>query len=990
MGLTLQEISNIPTSPLYPAHDSVLDYHYAAVKWSLAFDGDISFLSPMLRDNQVLKRDGWYRAYNDIDPLHPVSTIRIYSVNPQKTQPCQDDCFYNEVTGGQWIPALADNGIYIVFNTNRIKFIDVMRRFISELSSKSRGIFSLDDRFIEDYNYYFDLFKFKNYAGVFIDYMRDLGFILYFDSWHRLHAHHETTHYQTIYSPIFAITGNVLTLDDATWIRPDLPLQLVKRVNGIDTFIQNITWSNPYQDNITFDTLQIDELISYQANLHIKQIQPNFVEFNLDSISIFNTIKAIPPSEAPVSQWIIKADNVLSSDWGDPELFYQANNNNGLSGLDLGSLQVTYRPQIFTLLGKPADPRLYQEDMTGGLELLDIASTLSSDDFVNGRLIINSVTGSLFNTHYRNFKNDFDSDNGLLVGGSIQIHQRTGNIGLLGLQLSPSDLPNQWIAGFTIDNTELKVVINGQVYSTGFMLIPSTEQAISNFTSNTITVSNGALYEIGQDIIFTNNVGDSVGTGRIVSIVGNIITLDEVIGNLQIGYNALQVADYLIKYSYVKDNIIFYAKKGTDARFTKLYDGSLITSRNAFVQLYANREHGISFDFVDIVDSFNIRAIRKTPNTYFNSTCGAGAVSQTTDYITSRVYDIAFAEQASRLQADLQVYQDGDVYKVQLPVLDNSDEFLEDYFIIEQILTGNSYKLFDIGGLAAGDRMLFDGQLAYIESIDNVNKIIYLDRILNNVTLETFVLRSDVHLANDEILCVEYKQVISLTMPICSSCCSEGVATTSRIESINISERMTYEELRLYAQSQIDKTCCDSTYEGTIDYAIKHGNNLDTCDNDYHKWWDQAFAGQHIKLKSECNIALNNKYIVVKNVLYTEESQCTYKVSISLNDSYIDKIADVLLRRFKLIEGKAVLINDDLPDKDLICSLDDQLIIRDDIANLYNFRPCQAFNSGLFNTNVSGGVCSKYIDIDLNLTETIARTKISGTAVSGDLVNIWH
>lgn len=989
MGLILQEISTIPTNPIYPVHDSVLDHRYICLDWDIEYgsSNSVKFKAPLERADR-LKKGAWYKAYSDYDNLHPVAIIQIIAINAIKNNPCQDDCYYYEIEGITHDPSLSDNGIYVIFNTNRIKFIDLIRKYLIELNIKSRGLYSLDDRFVEDYNYYFDLFKFKNYAIEFLNHLSSLGFVSWWDADHRLHIHHENTHYQYIYGIITNISSNIITLDNTSFIRPDLPIELVARVNGIDTVLQTITLQQPYDNNILANTININELVNYQANLYIRQYQPNFIEFNLDKHKA-NTIQPASSSEAPSTQFIIKADNVLSSDWSDPELFYQANNNNGLSGLNLGSLQVTYRPQVFTLSGKPAEPRLYQEDMIGNLDLLDIASINASDSFINGRLIVNNITGSLFNTNYRNFKNDFDSDNGLLIGGSIQIHQRLGNIALLGLQLSPSDLPNQWIAGFVIDDTELKVVINGQVYSTGFDLIPTTEQAIVAFTTNTITVANGSLYEIGQDIYFTDLVGNSVGTGQIINISGNIITFDEIIGNLQAGYNALQVADYIVKYSYVKDNIIFYAKKGTDTKFTKLYDGNLITSRNAFIQLYANREHSISFDFVDIVDSFNIKACRLSPNTYYTSTCGASALSAKTDYITTRIYDIAFADQASRLQADLQVYEEDGKYKVQLPILDNSDEFAEDYYIIEAVLTANSFQLFDIGTLAVGDRMLFDGDLAYVHSIDTINRIITVDRPLPDANLESFVLRSDVHLANDEILCVEYKQIISLTMPICPRCCSEGLEISSRIESINVSERMTYDELRALAQDQIDKSCCDAKYEGMISYDIKHSNNIITCD-DYRQWWDKAHKGQHLLIKSSCNIELNNKYIVMDNVRYIEGLEGCYKVEINLGPDSMSQFVNEILKIKNLAEGKAILINDDIPDQDLMCSLVDKINIEDNIINLYNFRSCNPTISGLLHAGISGGVCSKYQDIGLSLLDIITRSRISSTAVSGDVVNIWH
>ena len=37
MGLILQEISTIPTSPIYPIHDSVLDHRYIYLAWDIEY-----------------------------------------------------------------------------------------------------------------------------------------------------------------------------------------------------------------------------------------------------------------------------------------------------------------------------------------------------------------------------------------------------------------------------------------------------------------------------------------------------------------------------------------------------------------------------------------------------------------------------------------------------------------------------------------------------------------------------------------------------------------------------------------------------------------------------------------------------------------------------------------------------------------------------------------------------------------------------------------
>ena len=102
---------------------------------------------------------------------------------------------------------------------------------------------------------------------------------------------------------------------------------------------------------------------------------------------------------------------------------------------------------------------------------------------------------------------------------------------------------------------------------------------------------------------------------------------------------------------------------------------------------------------------------------------------------------MGFEDLASRLQSDIQIIFEDDVYKVKFPLLDNTDAFAEDIYVLEALISGNVIQLYAIDNLLVGDRILIDGIEAYVTAIDVLSRYVTIDRQISNVAIDSLVLR---------------------------------------------------------------------------------------------------------------------------------------------------------------------------------------------------------------------------------------------------------
>lgn len=556
---------------------------------------------------------------------------------------------------------------------------------------------------------------------------------------------------------------------------------------------------------------------------------------------------------------------------------------------------------VYSLSSMPAEPIrtlipfAVPSDLTNNFDTAPIGVT--ADSLIEGRLQVANLALGIFDSHKRNYKKALNGSAGLTIGSSLAIHQSTGIIATHGIQIAPADQPSSWIAGFYVENKTLKIIFNGLIESIVFpSLIPTIRADITAISANTVSISGSSNdYVIGETVYFEKD-NQIIGLGIIQSKGISTITFAE---NVQIDYSLgiklLQQADYIFKISYNPGQIIYYAKKGTDEAFTIVQKKNLTLSGDLFLQLYANDEHSISFDFLDIQENLETFLSREANN----------------DGNTIRNYDVAFEDSASQLQSEVQIFSENEVWKARFEAIPT-----ENIKIITAINSVNSVTLNDIEGLSVGDRALISDYARNISSIVG-NAISWTEPIASINSLIP-VYKTDTHPGKYEIITIKYKTLAEDIIPLCSSVCSASSDKSSLIVDLDSEEQIDYQTFRELAENEVNRVCLPYL-AGSFSIIIESNriNNQGLTGI----LADIPQVGQKIRINSprfKTDFHDLEAYISDVKLMSVGHSN-TFKIEVVIGDQ--GKNFDVLLYRLrKQVTKTSNLINDSIPDETYLCT----------------------------------------------------------------------
>ena len=723
-----------------------------------------------------------------------------------------------------------------------------------------------------------------------------------------------------------------------------------------DSFIEDVDYTfssfiaKSYVDKVFEEIQQYGFNLWFDNNLKLHAISANSaltydVDWD-DDIKLKNKENLTFQREnRPVGQIVVVAENVLSTNYTTETI--TAN----------GSFD-----QKFEIAEKPGNPNLISIDFDKPApEELNPASIAGGDTIENGRLKINKVIGQTFSSHYRNYKTSLDARGGLIVGTSLSLNQSSGQCALLALQENPTDSVGDYIAAFFIDGLSLKIIFRGQIIDPGFTLIPSLKQTVLGISGNQVTVdAMGDDYQIGESVIFDIE-GETVDVAVVTDKAGNLVTIDKNVTYVT-GMKLRQQADYLIKYIYYPDSVIFYAKKGTDANFRVLSEEYLKLTDYKFVQVYANQLHDLSLDWIDLTENLAIQVTRhKSP---YPSP-------------TRRPLDVGFEDSASRLQAEVQVYQDSTTEKwgLKFPALENEDESIfDEIYIVTNVISTTTFELDFTTGISPGTRLLLNKTERFVQSV-NGNQIT-LTQPISGITNTTPVYRTEVFPAKDDVLEVVYLASKKEKLPICPAGClaSEGKAT----KIINIDNDgdngLTCNEFRLRAETEKDNVCIPELV-GSFTFLIEHERR--TFNGQMGIYSDIPYAGQIIKIKSKLknDVSDYKGKITAVNIKSTGNTNITeIEVQIGTPLNSLARFLDLLNKR---VRRQSILIDDDIPDESFLCPTQESLFFTDNI-NAFTSKAGYGFKNGLHKVMVSGVKKLTYDDYNFALSNASKKNAKSG------------
>lgn len=659
-------------------------------------------------------------------------------------------------------------------------------------------------------------------------------------------------------------------------------------------------------------------------------------EADLDNLKIKDSDFNYQNTNSPLGKIIVVGKNVLSSNYLTETI----------------TADGTF-DQKFYLSEKPGNPRRIPIDFdTQTIEELNNPSIVNGDSIGNGRMTINNVALQTFGSQYRNYKTSINCQGGITLGASLALNQATGQCALLSLQNNPTDSIGEYLASFFIDNLKLKIIYNGQVIDPNFSLIPTLKRDITSITNNQVLVSDGSGYTIGQLVLFDVS-GEILNTAIITNVAGNIITVDQ---NIQFvaGMRLYQQADYLIKYIYYPNQIIFYAKKGTDANFTILFTADLSLNDFRFLQVYANQLHSLSLDFIDLTENITIRVSRN-----------------------ERPLDVAFEDSASRLQAEIQVYEDTSLEKwgLKFPALANEDETIYDeIFIVTNPISTTILELDFVTGLAIGKRILINKIARLITNI--AGNQITINAPLSGITVSNPVYLSETLPAKDDILQIIYLPSKEIQLPLCPAECvsSEGEAT--QIITIESDNNLTIEEFTIRANLEKELICMPEL-TGQFTMLIEHEPK--TKIGHMATMADIPYAGQKIRLLTEFKPELDEAEGIINSVTVSSighENMIKVEVEVGTPVNSLSYYLDQLAKRNS---KQTILINENIPDKDLLCTISERLSLSDTALSLSNITPNTA-KSGTSKVFYNGVRVYQYNDTNLVLSNITKNTAKSGTS----------
>jgi hypothetical protein len=858
---------------------------------------DVQFYCPQTVNPNALEPGSFYYIFAQQDLKNPIAAFELHDVMTEYSQ-AKDSPYVYRCIGKTWRSILDTDGIVVSLNESKISFKDLCKKLLAQIK-KGHIAFKTDDTYIDDDPYVFSSYKARCYASEVIKDLESYGYRIWFDANLKMHAVKNDLNNRP-YTITAVISKNEFTLSSVEGIRLNERFEYGKVICRIDEIVGNNIKINKYI-NVTAPQ------IIYVTNSYI-------VDWDFDN-KISNKDLNTQKRERPISRFNVKGDNIISTN-----LLTDSFVSSGL-----------IEESIYSLTKKPAQPSrnfVAFDTQSSVDETFDFSPAgPSSDTIVQGRLKVNNLATGNYGTQYRNYKDPIDANGGITLGASLAISQNVGNIALLGLKASPGDGPGNYLAGFSIFGASLKVIYRGVEYSTSFSsLIATVEREITNISiagSNSVISVNNAdsIYTIGQTVLFQLN-GESKNFGTIISTTSSSITVDRNVTFVS-GMKLLQQADYILKIAYYNNSIIWYAKKGTDTRFTIVRKENLSLSGSAYIQLYANNQHSISFDFADFQENLSVEVKR-------TGTDGA-----------TRSLDIAFEDSASYLQGEVEIYEDDDeVWKVKFDQIEDSEAFLIELVISPSELLIRS----SIARLGVGDRILVNNYARTIISRNESACTIVLNQNVPDISINSPVYKTDTTPGKGETLEIIYKPVESISLPLCGNACASPASKATKIIKLELQQNVPYDVFRTIAQDEVNKACLPEP-SGSFEMLIQTNDDYNLGSVGIFR--DVPSVGQRLRLRTRGTN--NNQYDELESTITEVKLESIghpngYKCSVTFGEQK-DFTALVSNLKRELV-GQSKLINEDLPAEDLICIISESINISENQPVLSNIAH-NPFKSGL-------------------------------------------
>ena len=846
---------------------------------SVSNDSGSSF-SFTINGDVNLAYGAFYQLFNTAIPEAPLLAFELHEAR----RVYKDRRYIQWICLGKDIRSFLEERAILRFRAYKCTFKELCAVFLSELSNRHSSV-SLNTDLINGSDDVINEFEFANYASKFMEYWQSRGYRLYFNHNLELVANLEASRSQLSVLSMddgrtFNVSGYVdIVPGDLVRVEPSGKLCKVVSIVG-----NKITLNRDYSNDSTF----IVRSPSYNVRLDAGYDKHLIDGDNAARLSL-------ELKQRPTGQFWISATNV--EDVAYTTQSFVADGKVGNS---------------YALTGVPSPPSNVNITFGGDDNaLLEVESIVGSDQIKGGKITVNPLIGNTIanNQQYRNYRPSIDSSKGVMIGGSIELLKTSGECVLFGACRQHTSTISDFLFGFWIKNRSLGIVYLGNYIATDFPeLIPTIEREVLSSNKNKIVVSDSDGFAVGQNIIF--RVGENLNSdvfGTIVSITGNELTLmdgDDItfIPNLK----ALQIEDYILKYTYSQGQLTYWGKSSTDPEFRLLATKSLLISEDRlFVRLYTNQEHSVSIDFIDITDGIKYTLRRR----------GNGQEDD-------RVLDIAYENSASMLRSEVQLTDKTLKFNASEPLIK----------IIDEVLNTRQFRIADVNDLVIGDRVLIADKLAYITVIDSSTMVITVDRDINDV----LVVRNDMLIKTNNIPAsresIEF-QYVGMSDQLIQKCncgtidgSNKGVMSVTIGEDMSENQAFSFQDYKDFAQNELNKYCRKQV-NGSFKIVLSNEEWSDT----YLKsgFAELPYVGQLIEVTAPFHFTeLHGCSGYISGMTYTQVGD-SFTISCQVGD--INDLSTLLTRLKRGIRGTVVkLVDDSLPKKDMMCEVSEYMLVTED------------------------------------------------------------
>lgn len=858
---------------------------------------DIVVFCPETANQTDLEIGSFYYLFAEQDLISPICAFYLVDLITEYS-PAADSPYIYKLIGKSWRGILQEPGIVVDLNLSKASFKTVCVKLLEQIVD-GHPAFSTDDNLIVDDDFVFPAYRARTYAYEVIQDLESYGYKIWFDSRLRLNAvkaELESRNYTV---------GSVISPREFTVLNAS-KLAINDRFEHNQIICKIVS--------VVGNSVTIDKSLNLTIGAMLQVTSSYIVDLDWDR-KISGTSLSLLRNDNPASRFWIQAKNVVST----------------FAKTDTFTASGKIAESVYELAQKPASANRFFTAFDKKAELNDSFNFAPigdiADQIQQGRLVINSIPTGLFSTHKRDYKNTLESRVGLSVGLSMAINRASGKIALLGLKAAPSDLPSAWQAGFVVDGDQLKIINQELEIATSFgLLVPTVERSVTSITpaggGSVINIDNNDLiYKVGETLTVQLN-GETRNFGKVLSATGSSVTIDRAVSFLA-GMTLLQQADYLLKISYSAGYIQWFAKRGIDAGFTLLRQELASLPTNTFLQLYANQLHSCSLDFIDVSENAGLSCERISP------------------FGEIRAMDVGFAETASYLQSEVQIFEEDGVYKLKFEALTN-----DKIYIPQLIISNSELVLQSVAGLAVGSRLLINDLAVRILSINAPAKSIVINIPVPGLAVSSPVYFTDTIPGLGETLNIKYKPVEDISIGLCGTSCFIPQNKATKLITIDTQQSVTYDTFRRLATNEVDKFCTPEV-SGSFEMIIESYKPQESG------WTgilsDIPHAGQRIRLKTRGsnNTLYEDLESTINEVkLIATGHSNAFKCLVSFgSDRY--KFERYLTNLKRAAIGQVKLLRDDFPVEDLICAIEDSMSFDDQARSPINVSK-KPFRSGTY------------------------------------------